>query len=150
MVKGYTQRINVSHKTFDFEPVNDFNFGYYSTPGDNTSAVRSNFDIFSVNLRGRFSRKEQFIYRRTNRYSLGNLKAPVLSIDYTRSFDNLLGGDFTFDKIGLELWQFNSLGNFGTFIYNVKAYRTFGEAPYPLSTLCVVISRFLVMHNLTI
>lgn len=131
LVKGYTQRINVSHKTFEFEPVNDFNFGYYSTPGDSNSPVRSNFDIFSVNLRGRFSRKEQFIYRRTNRYSLGNLKAPVLSIDYTHSFDNVLGGDFTFDKIGLELWQFNSLGNFGTFIYNVKAYRTFGEAPYP-------------------
>lgn len=131
LVKGYTQRINLTHKTYEFEPVGDFNFGYFSTPGDSTSAIRSNFDITSVNLRGRFSRKEQFIYRRTNRYSLGNLKAPVLSIDYTHSFNNLLGGDFTFDKIGLELWQFNSLGNFGTFQYNIKAYKTFGEAPYP-------------------
>jgi hypothetical protein len=131
LLKGYTQRINLTHKTFEFEPVGDFNFGYYSAPGDSTSAIQSNFDIASVNLRGRFSRKEQFIYRRTNRYSLGNLKAPVLSIDYTHSFDKLLGGDFKFNKVGLELWQFNSLGNFGTFQYRLKAYKTFGEAPYP-------------------
>jgi len=131
LAKGYTQRINFTHKSYEFEPVGDFNFGYYSSPGDTTSALRSNFDIASVNLRGRFSRKEQFIYRRTGRYSLGNLKAPVLSLDYTHSFDNLLGGDFRFDKVGLELWQFNSLGNLGTFQYTAKAYKTFGAAPYP-------------------
>lgn len=130
LMKGYTQRINFSHKTYEFQPVGDFSFGYYGTPGDSTS-IRSNFDITSVNLRGRFSHKEQFIYRRTNRYSLGNLKAPVLSIDYTHSFDNLLGSDFSFDKIGLELWQFSSLGNLGSFEYTVEAYKTFGVAPYP-------------------
>lgn len=131
LVKGYTQRVNLTHKTYEFEPIGDFNFGYYETSGDTTSSVRSNFDITSINLRGRFSRKEQFIYRRTSRYSLGNLKAPVLSLDYTRGFDNILGGDFTFDKVGAELWQYNSLGNLGMFEYTIKAYKTFGEAPYP-------------------
>ena len=131
LVKGYTQRVNFTHKTYEFIPVGDFNFGYYETSGDTTSSIRSNFDISSVNLRGRFSRKEQFIYRRTSRYSLGNLKSPVLSLDYTHSFDDVLGGDFTFDKIGAELWQYNSLGNFGMFEYTLKAYKTFGEAPYP-------------------
>lgn len=131
LMKGYTQTINLSHKSFEFEKVGDFDFGYYSVSGDTNSAIRSNFDITSVNLRGRLSHKERFIYRRTNRYSLGNLKAPVLSIDYTHSFDNILGGDFKFDKVGLELWQFNSLGNLGTFEYTAKAYKTFGQAPYP-------------------
>ena len=62
---------------------------------------------------------------------MGNLKAPVLSIDYMHSFSNLIGGDFEFDKIGMELWQFNSLGNFGTFEYTIKAFQAFGQAPYP-------------------
>jgi len=131
LVKGYTQTVNLTHKSYQFEKVGDFNFGYYSTPGDSLSAIESDFDITSINLRGRLSHKERFIYRRTSRYSLGNLKAPVLSIDYTKSFDNLFGGDFSFDKIGLELWQFNSLGNLGTFEYTVKGYKTFGQAPYP-------------------
>lgn len=130
LTKGYTQLIDFKHKTFEFEPVDGFEFGYYGTPND-SSSIRSNFDITSVRLKGRLSHKEQFIYRRNSRYSLGNLKAPVLSIDYTHSFNNLLGGDFKFDKVGLELWQYSSLGNFGTFEYTLKAYRTFGEAPYP-------------------
>ncbi len=130
LTKGYTQLIDFKHKTFEFEPVEGFEFGYYGTPND-SSSIKSNFEITSVRLKGRLSHKEQFIYRRNNRYSLGNLKAPVLSIDYTHSFNNILGGDFKFDKVGLELWQFNSLGNFGTFEYTLKAYRTFGEAPYP-------------------
>ena len=131
LMKGYTQSFSVSHKSYKFEPVGHFQFGYLSTPGDQKSAVQTDFDITSVNLRGRLSHKEQFIYRRTNRYSLGNLKAPVLSLDYTHSFKDLLGGDFAFNKMGLELWQFNSLGNLGTFQYTVKAYKTFGQAPYP-------------------
>jgi hypothetical protein len=130
LTKGYTQLIDFKHKTFEFEPVDGFEFGYYGTPND-SSSIRSNFDITSVRLKGRLSHKEQFIYRRNSRYSLGNLKAPVLSVDYTHSFNNLLGGDFKFDKVGLELWQYSSLGNFGTFEYTLKAYRTFGEAPYP-------------------
>ena len=128
--KGYTQLIDFKHKTYVFQPIDNFEFSYYDVPGDSLS-LKSNFDITSIRLKGRFSRKEQFIYRRTNRYSMGNLKAPVLSIDYTHSFKDKLGGDFEFDKVGLELWQFNSLGNFGTFEYTLKAYQTFGQAPYP-------------------
>lgn len=130
LMKGYTQYFDVRHKSFAFEEIGDFNFGFYSSP-DDRSSIKSNFDITSIRLKGRLSNKEQFVYRRTNRYSMGNLKAPVLTIDYTHSFDNVLGGDFKFDKIGFELWQFNSFGNWGTFEYTIKAYRTFGEAPYP-------------------
>ncbi len=130
LVKGYTQLIDFKHKSFEFEPVSGFRFGYYNTPND-TLSTKSNYDITSIRLKGRLSHKEQFIYRRNSRYSMGNLKAPVLTIDYMHSFNNLLGGDFEFDKIGVELWQFNSLGNFGTFEYTLKAFQTFGQAPYP-------------------
>ena len=130
LIKGYTQKINLMHKSYMFEKVGDFNLGFYNQVGDPTS-IRSNYDITSINLRGRLSHKEQFIYRRTSRYSLGNLKAPVLSLDYTYSFRDVLGGDFNFNKVGAELWQFNSLGNLGTFQYTLKAYKNFGRAPYP-------------------
>ena len=131
LLKGYTQSINLTHKFFGFEQVGDFNFGYYQNLRNSRAGVRSNYNITSVNIKGRLSHKEQFIVRRTNRYSLGNLKAPVLSIDYTHSFEGLFRGDFNFDQLGLHLWQFNSLGNLGTFEYNLRAYKTFGQAPYP-------------------
>jgi hypothetical protein len=64
--------------------------------------------------------------------SFGNLKAPVLTLDYTHGFKDVLQGDFSFDKLGFELWQFNSLGNLGTFDYTIKAYKVFGALPYPI------------------
>lgn len=131
LAKGYTQTINLTHKEFRFEPVGDFDFGYYSNLRDASQGFRTGYNVTSINLKGRFSHKEQFIVRRTNRYSLGNLKAPAITVDYTRSFDNIFASDFSFDKLGLHVWQFNSLGNLGTFEYNVRAYKTFGQAPYP-------------------
>ena len=119
-------------RSFAFEEIGDFNFGFYSSP-DDRSSIKSNFDITSIRLKGRLSNKEQFVYRRTNRYSMGNLKAPVLTIDYTHSFDNVLGGDFKFDKIGFELWQFNSFGNWGTFEYTIKSLSNIWRSTLPLT-----------------
>jgi hypothetical protein len=129
LIKGYTQKVIFTHKNFEFEPIGNFNFGFHVNA--DTNVIASNYDISTVKLRGRLSHKEQFIIRRNQRLSLGNLKAPVLTLDYTQAFNNLLGGDFGFQQVGFELWQFNSAGNWGTFEYNIKAYKTFGTAPYP-------------------
>ncbi|MFY0643849.1 MAG: carboxypeptidase-like regulatory domain-containing protein [Bacteroidia bacterium] len=131
LFKGYTQTVSLNHKDFIFRPIGDFSFSYYSQAGDTTS-LSSNFSVNSIRLRGRLSHKEQFVFRRTKRISFGNLKAPVLTVDYTHGFDQWTGGDFEFDKIGVELWQFNSLANFGTFEYTFKAYKAFGQIPYPI------------------
>lgn len=131
IIKGYTQKINLTHKSYYFKPINDFNFAYYPLNNYTGNILSSSYDIASVNLRGRLSHKEQFIYRKNQRYSLGNLKAPVFTFDYTHSFRDVLGSDFKFDKLGVEIWQFNSLANLGTFEYTIKAYKTFGVAPFP-------------------
>lgn len=131
LVKGYTQRVMLTHKNYLFEPVGYFNFGYKTNPADSSSSISSDYTISSFKLSGRLSHKEQFIIRRNRRLSLGNLKAPVLTVDYTQSLKNVLGGDFNYTQIGLELWQFNSLGNIGTFEYTIRGYKTFGTAPYP-------------------
>ena len=131
LFKGYTQNISIRHKDYIFNPIGDFSFSYLAQDGDSTK-LSSDFSVNSIRLRGRLSHKEQFVFRRTNRVSFGNLKAPVLTIDYTHGFDQWQGGDFEFDKIGLELWQFNSLANLGTFEYTIKAYKAFGQIPYPI------------------
>lgn len=130
LFKGYTQKINLTHKTYGFEQVGNFNFMYLENPSDPNS-MKSDFELSTINLRGRLSHKEQFVIRRNKRLSFGNLKAPVVSLDYTHGFKDVFGGDFSFDKLGFEVWQFNSLGNLGTFEYTVKAYKVFGTLPYP-------------------
>ena len=128
LFKGYTQSISITNKDFLFEPIGDFNFAYTRPESSDTA---SNYTVTSLRLKGRLSHKEQFIYRRNQRYSLGNLKAPVVTLDYTHSFKNVLNGGFNFQQLGVHVWQFNSLGNLGTFQYNIRAYKTFGQAPYP-------------------
>jgi hypothetical protein len=132
LMKGYTQQFRITRKTYVFEEIGNFNFAYDPFPLDSFNHLRSQFTVFSVNLRARISHKEQFIVRKNKRYSLGNLKAPVFTIDYTRGFSGVLNSDFEFDKLGLEVWQFNSLGNLGTFQYTLKFYKVIGTLPYPI------------------
>lgn len=131
LFKGYTQQIKLTHKEYRFQQIGSYNFLYATDPNDPYQSLSSNFETTTINLRGRLSHKEQFVIRRNNRLSFGNLKAPVLSIDYTHGFKDVLQGDFNYDKLGVELWQFNSLGNLGTFEYTIKAYKIFGALPYP-------------------
>lgn len=133
LFKGFTATLNVGHKAYHFYQIGDFDFQYRLQPDlADESPVASNFNVSTVSIRGRLSHKELFVIRRNKRYSLGNLKAPVLTLDYSRSFRGVLDSDFEYDKVGLQLWQFNSLGNLGTFEYTVKAGKVFGNVPYPL------------------
>lgn len=130
LFKGYTQRIYLQQKSLEFEPIGDFNFQYFTDPGI-TSAVASNYVMSTITLEGRLSHKELFIIRQNRRISLGNLKAPVLTIRYTHGFKGLLDGDFEYDQLNIRIWQYQSLANLGTFEYNIRAGKTFSPVPYP-------------------
>jgi hypothetical protein len=132
-VKGYVQRIYLQKKHYAFEPYSDFYFSHYTNPEMGAfSPMSSSFDNTAITLEGRLSRKELFIIRKYDRVGLGNYKAPVVTLSLTKGFKGLMGGDFDYYKLGLHIWQFNSLGNLGTFEYNLRMGQTFGTVPYPL------------------
>lgn len=130
VIKGYTQRLFLQRKTFEFEPIGSFNFRYYTDPGKSTH-TSSNYTMSTVTLEGRLSHKELFIIRQNKRLSLGNLKAPVVTVRYSHGFKGVLNGDFKYDQLSIRLWQFNSLASLGTFEYSVRIGKTFGTIPYP-------------------
>ncbi len=132
LIKGYTQKLSFGTKNFIFEPQQGFNFQYRTAPelGD-ASPLSSSFRTTTLQLEGRWSYKELYVIRKNKRVSLGNYKAPVVTLSYTHGFRDLLMSDFHFQKWGLHVWQFNSLANLGTFEYNFRVGRTFGTLPFP-------------------
>lgn len=133
IMKGYTQRISLTKRAIEFEPLGNFNFHFYSDPALGTaSPIRSTFNLTTLALEGRLSHKELLIVRKHQRISLGNLKAPVVKISYQKGFEGWLDGDFNYDKLDLHIWQFNSLANLGTFEYNIRVGKTWGTIPYPV------------------
>jgi len=133
IMKGYTQRLAISNRQLAFERIGDFNFKYYSRPElGMLSPISGNFNLTNITLEGKLSHKQLWVVRKHQRVSLGHLKAPVITVNFTKGFDNLLNGDFEYEKIGFHVWQFNSLANLGTFEYNIWAGKTFGTLPYPV------------------
>jgi hypothetical protein len=131
IMKGYIQKVEITSKEFLFEPVGDYNFSYKTNPELGTSSdLASNYHLTTINVEARISHKELYIIRKNQRITIANLKAPVVKIGFTQSLTNF-GSDFNFQQIKLDVWQFNSLGNYGTFEYNIYAGKTFGTVPYP-------------------
>jgi hypothetical protein len=132
-LKGYVQSISLQHKQYEFENYGTFYFKHYTNPElVPSSPMSSSFKNTSITLEGRLSRKELFIIRRYERVGLGNYKAPVVTLSYSKGFKGILDGSFDYHKASIHVWQFNSLGNLGTFEYNIRIGKTFGTLPYPL------------------
>jgi len=133
IIKGVTLRANVRHNDYQFvtRPEYDrFNFAFYENPY--SKIISNKFSITTINLESRISLKQQFVFRHVDRYNFGNLKQPVFTINYTKGLDNVLGGEYNFDKVMFKIWQYNSWGNYGNFEYTVQAGKTFGTIPYPI------------------
>ncbi|MBI1306528.1 MAG: carboxypeptidase-like regulatory domain-containing protein [Bacteroidetes bacterium] len=133
LFKGYTQRVFLGTRNLTFEKVGNFNFLYYTQPEmGGASPVSRQFNLTTITLEGRLSHKEQLVVRKHERVSLGNLKAPVVTLGFTKGIAGVLNGDFQFEKYSIHVWQFNSLANLGTFEYNFWVGKTMGTLPYPV------------------
>jgi hypothetical protein len=129
-MKGYIQKLYLNNKTIEYDHYGNFYFRYFDNPENKIQS--SSFINTTITLEGRFSYKELYVIRNKKRISMGNFKAPVITISYTHGFKGVFNGQFNYNKFGLLLWQFNSLGNWGTFEYNIRAGKTLGRVPYPL------------------
>lgn len=131
LFKGYTQTISFRKKHYYFYPYGRYNFHYIAGNNNGIPIIRSDFDNTTIQLKGRFSYKELFIIRNLERVSLGNLKAPVVTVNYTKSLPNF-GGDFNYQQGSIHLYQSNSFFNLGSYLYHFEIGKTFGKAPYPV------------------
>ncbi|MEQ8574294.1 MAG: DUF5686 family protein, partial [Fulvivirga sp.] len=126
--KGYTQKILFNYRSFD--PI--YNFAYYTEPGRTDSPIRTRFETAEVTLESRFAKDELFIQNDNERVSLGTQKWPIFTLRYTRGIADIVGSDFEYNKIGINIRKDLRMGLLGTSNFNISAEHIFENLPYPL------------------
>ena len=79
-----------------------------------------------------FARDEQFVQRDNRRVSLGGRRWPVLRAEYGLGLNNVLGSDFSYQKVKFSAKQKLSLGLLGTSQYILEGGYIFSPLPFPL------------------
>jgi hypothetical protein len=59
-------------------------------------------------------------------------KNPIFNLKSVIGLKNILGSQFDYQKIELQMQQFRNIGSFGRMDYLIKAGKVFGNVPYPL------------------
>ncbi len=125
--KGIGPEIGI-HREY-MEPLFDFSF---PLPIENQGRDTSGFVTTELRVALQFARDEQFVQRDNRRVSLGGRRWPVLRAEYGLGLDNVLGGDFSYQKVKISAQQQISLGALGSSQYVLEGGYVFSQLPYPL------------------
>lgn len=128
LFKGFTQRISFRHWTF--KPT--YNFGYYQEPNTINSPILDTFNTSEVSLETRFAPDELFIQNGNERFSLGAIRWPVITVRYTHGISGVFGSDFEYDKVRLHLTKRIKMGPLGYGKVTASGEYIFNTLPYPL------------------
>lgn len=128
LFKGYSQKLTFRHWTFN--PA--FEFGYIADPGDVNSPVINEFQNSEISIESRYARDEVFLQNDNERISLGTTKWPVITLRYTHGFQGVLGSDFEYDKLRLNLTKRIKTGPLGVAYATVQGEYIFNTLPYPM------------------
>jgi hypothetical protein len=126
--RGLTHRLTMKHEYYDPQ----FSFYYYETPGSPDSELKSELSSSTVKFTTRWARDEMFLQNGNDRVSLGPRRAPIIQLDYTYGFRDVLYSDFEFHKIQLEFIHKLRLGGLGESKYTLRGGYIIGQVPYLL------------------
>lgn len=133
MNRDWTYRIGLQHTYF--EPVGNFVFAYEKNPHRNktgTPVLAESFRFTAASFELRFAYKELMVIRGSQRLRMTLPRAPAFTFLYTRGFRNLLGGDFDYDKLQLNISQHLTTGFLGNADFSFTVGKIFGRLPYPM------------------
>lgn len=124
LFKGFTFSGSLKHAKF--EPVYDFHY-----LEKDSREFRDRFQYTEAKVSLRYGRDEVFLINDNYRISLGPSRWPVFTFDYAKGIP-ALGGDISYDKYSLSVYQKLNMGMLGVSRYELNGGMIAGEVPYPL------------------
>lgn len=124
---GLSNRLTLSHGFF--KPLGDLDISYYAN--DDQTAIINSIETSQLTLFTRFAYREKFVAGKVDRISLGS-DYPVLQVNYTRGFRDILRSDFNYQKVEVRVDDRLKLNPFGYTYWVASAGKTWGRVPYPL------------------
>jgi hypothetical protein len=126
LFKGFTQRVAMRY--YNFDPA--FTFGYMVDP--NLNIVNNNFQTSEIFLETRYARDQIYLQNDNDRIGLEQKKWPVFTFRYTHGFKGIVGSDFEYDKVRLNMTKRMKMGPLGNGYISITGEKVFGTLPFPL------------------
>jgi hypothetical protein len=95
---------------------------------------KENLEYIQTNEIGfnlRYCKDEEYVNGIFERKNIKN-KNPIFNLKSAFGLKNILGSQFDYQKVELQMQQFRNIGSFGRMDYVLKAGKVFGNVPYPL------------------
>ncbi len=127
-MRGVSGRVAFRHWTFD--PT--YAFGFQQNPSDINSPILDQFKTSEVFAEARYAHNEAFIQNGNERISLGTGNWPALTFRYAHGIKGVLGSDFNYDKVLLNIQQRLNMGPLGAAYVSIDGEYIYNDLPYPL------------------
>lgn len=122
--------IRISAQSTYFKPLGNFYFAYLAN--ESNAKIREDFTYTAATIDLRHAYKEILIPRGITRFRMKLPTFPATTLSYTRGFKDVAGGNFSFDKVQLNLNQHVTTGFLGNADYSITTGKIFGKLPYPM------------------
>jgi Family of unknown function (DUF5686)/CarboxypepD_reg-like domain len=109
-----------------------FDFQYYNKPNEDPTSVQQNLTSTEVKVELEWAKDRKYLINDNYRYHSGFNRFPVFTLRFTAGIKGVLGSDFSYNKVGLNIKKKFKLGQFGTSILSIDGEYIFGNVPFPL------------------
>lgn len=123
---GFSTQVALKHEEFD--PV--FDFQYYEAPGN--TETQADYRVSEVTVTTRYAKDELFVVNDNERLSLGPVRWPAFTLDYTYGFKGVLGSDFSYHKFKGSIQKRQKMGLLGVSNIKLTGGYIIGELPYTM------------------
>ena len=107
-----------------------FNYAFLSG-GEGTSNADTTISTTEFIFKTRFAHEEDIVDNGLERNSLGS-RFPIIELQYTWGINGLLGGDYSYHKLGLTYRHYFYMNPIGWFSYRFSTGKVFGKVPFLL------------------
>jgi hypothetical protein len=114
-------------------PIGALAFNYTDTE-DQVQRSIAEVDVSEFSLNLRWAPNEEFLQGRTYRTNLFN-RYPIFKLDYQYGAPNLLGSDYDYHRVTLNIFKKFNLSFLGIMHIYVEGGKMFGQVPYNLMFL---------------
>jgi len=102
---------------------------YYGQSYEGTSLLKNEFRFSEISAGFRFAFREKFLRTKRIKISLGT-KYPVVRFQYTHGFDNVMNGEFVYNRYDLKISESFYIKYLGMTSFEIRAGYIDGDLPY--------------------
>ncbi len=130
LFKGFNERLFFLNK--NFVPVGrNYHFGYYPNQNDH-SRIDPFYTVSEISSESRYAFKDAFLVKDNRRVRVAIERSPIFIFKYTLGLKGVLGSDFYYHKLNLNINQKVKMGALGIGQYSITGTKVFNPLPYPL------------------